>query len=109
MLLQKSFRVVKKSLRGSVVCAAVILLVALGAQLDVTGFVSRVPQVGQIDFVHVTVSGNDAASATVQGEEAVEKVRALHQGIVDHRSTARGWYGIPTTATAAAIRLCMSV
>ena len=66
-----------------------ILLVALGAQLDVTGFVSRVPQVGQIDFVHVTVSGNDAASATVQGEEAVEKVRALHQGIVDHRSTAQ--------------------
>lgn len=89
MLLQKSFRVVKKSLRGSVVCAAVILLVALGAQLDVTGFVSRVPQVGQIDFVHVTVSGNDAASATVQGEEAVEKVRALHQGIVEHRSTAQ--------------------
>ena len=89
MLLQKSFRVVKKSLRGSAVCAAVILLVALGAQLDVTGFGGRVPQTAQIDSVYVTISGDGYSDATVKGEEAVEKVRALHQCIVDHRHTVR--------------------
>ena len=96
MLLNKSFRVLRKSVRGSVICAVVVVAIFASAALDVTGFTRRVPEVDQVAQVQVSVSGYDYASAALSQTESIEAATALHQYIVDHQMQLRaveGWSG----------------
>ncbi len=85
MLLHKSFRVVKKSVRGSAVCAVVILAVSAGAALDVTGFTRRIPDVDRVQGVNVTFSGYHYSDVTLCDRESIEKVVDIHRFAVEHR------------------------
>ena len=85
MLLNKSFRVFKKSIRGSVLCAVLILAVFAAASLDVTGYTRRVPAADQVQSVSVDVSAYDYSSANLTERDSIEKVIAIHQYAVDHK------------------------
>lgn len=83
MFIEKSFRVFKKRIAVECVSCVAVLLVGAGLlQFDVFGIESYVPQTDEIEMVSLwgngCVSFEDAAD--------LEKVRTLHQLIVDHSS-----------------------
>ena len=81
MFIEKSFRVFKKRIAVECVSCVAVLLVGAGLlQFDVFGIESYVPQTDEIEMVSLWGNGN------VSFEDAadVEKVRTLHQLIVDH-------------------------
>lgn len=85
MLLHKSFRVLKRSGRGVIVCAVVILAVFAGAYFDVTGYTRYVPDADQVQQVTVKISAYDYSKATLRDADNIEKVLAVHQYAVEHR------------------------
>ena len=89
MLLNKSFHVLKKSLRGSAICATVLLVIFTSAKLDVFGFVNRVPAADQVDSVRVTISGTSMnfSSAVLSEPESIEKVLEVHRYALENRDT----------------------
>ncbi len=99
MLLHKSFRVLRRSVRGSVICAAVVLIVFAAASLDLTGYINRVPQADRVQQVQVEVGAYGYAEATLEGDDAVEQVLALHHYVLEHRREIQnqadwnGYYG----------------
>ena len=96
MLLNKSFRVLKKSVRGSVLCAVLILTVFAAASLDVTGYTRRVPAADRVQEVHVDIGAWDYSSADLTEQDSIEKVLAIHQYAVDHKQTLQNsdfWNG----------------
>ena len=86
MLLQKSFRVLRGSLRGGVICAVILLALFAAARFDVSGYVSRVPQADRVQQVSVTISGGEYSSAVLTDEENIQQVCAIHQMILDERN-----------------------
>ena len=83
MFIEKSFRVLKKRIAVECVTCVTVLIVGVGLlQFDVFGIESYVPQTEEIQTV--SLCGNE----TVAFEDVadVEKVRALHKLIIDHRS-----------------------
>ncbi len=98
MLLNKSFRVLKKSARGSVICAAALLVIFAGASLDVSGATRRIPAADQVLQVSVRLGAYDYSSAELREAESIEKVLAVHRYALDHKRELQdqentGWYG----------------
>ncbi len=85
MLLNKTFKVVKQSLRGSAICAVLVLAVFAAAVLDVTGYTRRVPTADQVQEVSVSINAYDYSNATLTEPDSIEKVLAIHQYAVDHK------------------------
>ncbi len=89
MLLQKSFRVFKKSWRGCVVTAAVLSALVLGCFLDVFGVETWVPKADKVEGLFVSI--NDTApydsganvNLDLTDPVEIEQIVDLHQAIVD--------------------------
>ena len=94
MLLNKSFRVLKKSWRGGLLCVALVACLFAGAALDVTGFVHRVPKADRVQSVTVAVSGDQYGRATLYEADSIEKVCAIHQAVLDQHDNGGGSYSI---------------
>ena len=89
MVLDKSFKVMKKW-KGSAAVALAFLLFFGAAEMDLFGYESYVPDVGQVESVTVTGlngytwdSGN-TATATLTDPEEIRAVIALHEKIVEY-------------------------
>lgn len=83
MFIEKSFRVFRKRIAvEGVSCVAVLLVGVALLQFDVFGIESYVPDTDEI----LTVSLLGANSVSFEDAADVEKVRALHELILDHRS-----------------------
>ncbi len=101
MLLEKSLRVFKGSLRGvGAVCAGVLVL-TLWLGLDPFGLETRVPDAGEVESVRVSGYNIDMALYAGQYDEDIREVVDLHQAIVDDRAYIKDQeniyraYGIP--------------
>lgn len=82
MFIEKSFRVLKKRIAVEcVTCVAVLIVGVSLLQFDVFGIESYVPQTEEIQ--HVALWGN--GNVNFEDASDVEKVRALHKLIIDHR------------------------
>ena len=96
MLLQKSFRVFKKSLKGALGYALVMLLLFVGIRLDLVGFERRVPDPAQVESVELTgfyTGTNDTAASrhgTFRTAEELEAFAEIHQAILNHRDDYAG-------------------
>lgn len=83
MFIEKSFRVFKKRIAvEGASCVAVLLVGVALLQFDVFGIESYVPQTDEI--LTASLMGNNSVS--FEDAADVEKVRALHELILDHRS-----------------------
>lgn len=86
MLLNKSFRVLRKSLAGSGVCGAVVLVVLACGYFDITGTVRWVPEASQVQSVYVNFSGYTYNCAQLSDPESIAQTIALHKTILEHRN-----------------------
>lgn len=83
MFIEKSFRVFKKRIAvEGASCVAVLLVGVALLQFDVFGIESYVPQTDEI----LTASLWGSSNVSFEDAADVEKVRALHELILDHRS-----------------------
>ena len=63
MLICKSLRVFKQGWKGLVVSCAVIVLLFIGMGVDLFGVESYVPEASQVQYVDISICGNDSANA----------------------------------------------
>ena len=82
MLLSKSLRVFRGSLRGLAAMAAGVVLIAGGLHLDLPGAEKRVPQIRHVTEVRLNAAGNNYYFYPGQEDELLEQVRELHAAIV---------------------------
>ena len=82
MLLAKSLRVFRGSLKGLAVMAAGVALIAGGLHLDLLGAEKRVPQIRQVTEVRFNTASNAYYFYPGEEDELLEQVRELHAAIV---------------------------
>ncbi len=85
MLLNKTFHVIRKSARGSVICTAAILLVFVASYFDVFGITKYIPEADDVQSVSLSVGAYNYSEAVLKEPENMEKVVELHRYLVDHR------------------------
>ena len=82
MLLQKTFRVFRRSWKEAVVLAAALVALTLGIRQDLLGVQRRVPDEGQVDTVAVRVSYTDAGYCLTDDPEIIALTAELHRAIL---------------------------
>ena len=83
MLLQKTFRVFRRSWKELAALAAAMVALTLAIRADVLGVQYRVPDVPQVDNVRVTVSRCDGGNFLASDSTAIETVTSLHRAILE--------------------------
>ena len=83
MLLQKTFRVFRRSWKELAALAAAMVALTLAIRADVLGVQYRVPDVPQVDNVRVMVSRCDGGSFLASDSTAIETVTSLHRAILE--------------------------
>ena len=89
MLLHKSFRVFKKSLKGCAVTAVVMALSLTACYLDVFGVETWVPDADEVESVQIYISNtfplDDGAyfNEDITDPAQIEQIVALHESIID--------------------------
>ena len=83
MLLQKTFRVFRRSWKELAALAAAMVALTLAIRADVLGVQYRVPDVPQVDNVRVMVSRCEGGNFLASDSTAIETVTSLHRAILD--------------------------
>lgn len=86
MLLQKTFRVFRRSWKELAALAAAMVALTLAIRADVLGMQYRVPDVPQVDNVRVSVSHSKAGNFLASDSTAIETVTSLHRAILEQGS-----------------------
>ena len=86
MLLQKSFKVIRKGGKGALAAAIGILVIGLVMTLDLTGYDNYIPERGEVTGVRAYINGPDF-HVDYNGTEAdvIDDVYALHASIIANR------------------------
>ena len=79
MVIRKSFRVFRKGWPGAIAVAAVLILVCVGAKLDITGYEDRLPDKENIVSVELNIYQEDVYSSELTDSETIDAVLALHK------------------------------
>ena len=83
MLLQKTFRVFRRSWKELAALAAAMVALTLAIRADVMGVQYRVPDVPQVDNVRVSVSRCDGGNFLASDSTTIETVTSLHRAILE--------------------------
>lgn len=79
MLMQKTLSVFRGKWRGFVVSCAVIIVLTLGAELDVTGYERRTPDPADVESVSFTYYGTDEK---IRQPENIAGIVAFHEEVI---------------------------
>ena len=79
MVIRKSFRVFGKGWPGSVVVAVMLTLVCIGAEMDITGYETRLPERDRIESVEVDIYMEDINAYGCVEEETIQAILDLHE------------------------------
>ena len=93
MLLQKTFRIFRRSWKEAVALTAALVVLTLGIRQDLFGVQYRVPSEGQVDTVAVRVSYTDAGYCLTDDPEIIALTTQLHRAILAQGPVAdeNGW------------------
>ncbi len=92
MLLEKSLRVFRGSWKGALIVLAGAAAVCLLVSVDLFGLERRVPPMEEIESVSLRDRGLESGPYTVKdAPETVDRLRQLHQAIVDDRQYIRSY------------------
>lgn len=83
MLLQKTFRVFRRSWKELAALAAAMVALTLAIRADVLGVQYLVPDVPQVDNVRVMVSSSGSGNFLASDSTVIETVTSLHRAILD--------------------------
>ena len=81
MVIRKSFRVFGKGWPGAIVVSVLLVLVCIGAKMDITGYETRLPDRNRIESVDVSIYQEDVNLAGCVEAETLEAILALHKVI----------------------------
>ena len=79
MLMQKTLSVFRGKWRGFVVSCAVIIVLTLGAEMDVTGYERRTPDPADVESVSFTYYGTDEK---IRQPENIAGIVAFHEEVI---------------------------
>ena len=79
MVIRKSFRVFGKGWLGSIAVAVILTLVCIGAEMDITGYETRLPERDRIESVEVVIYMEDINAYGCVEEETIQAILALHE------------------------------
>ena len=79
MVIRKSFRVFGKGWLGSIAVAVMLTLVCIGAEMDITGYETRLPERDRIESVEVVIYMEDINAYGCVEEETIQAILALHE------------------------------
>ena len=79
MVIRKSFRVFAKGWPGSLVVAVMLTLVCIGAEMDITGYETRLPDRAAILSAEVDIYMEDVNAYDCVEEETIQAILALHE------------------------------
>lgn len=79
MVIRKSFRVFGKGWLGSIAVAMMLTLVCIGAEMDITGYETRLPERDRIESVEVVIYMEDINAYGCVEEETIQAILALHE------------------------------
>ena len=79
MVIRKSFRVFGKGWLGSIAVAVMLTLVCIGAEMDITGYETRLPERDRIESVEVDIYMEDVNAYGCAEEETIQAILALHE------------------------------
>ena len=82
MLLQKTFRVFRRSWKEALALAAAVTALTLLIRADLFGVQNRVPDPAQVEEVTVYVTAYDGGVCTTDDEAVIEKTAALHRAVL---------------------------
>jgi ABC-2 type transport system permease protein len=82
MLLQKSFRVLKRGWKGGAALAAVLVLLCVAFSVDLLGIEKYVPAADDVQSLNFGINGVNYISGTVTDPETIERFLSLHQAVV---------------------------
>ena len=88
MLLKKSLRVFRRSLRGPVMTAALLVILCGSVSLDLFHIAGSVPETHEVDSVLLVVDGT-SLEAGQDDQLLLMQILSLHRQIVDSESTIR--------------------
>ena len=91
MLLQKSFRILKRSWKGGAALAAALILACVALELDLPGVERRVPVAQEIQSLEFRLYGQDSIYGESKNPELIERFLTLHQMLVEERPTNSYW------------------
>jgi len=92
MLLQRSFRVFRKSWKGGLVFLIILIAVTAAIEFDVTGFETRIPVAGQVKSVTLSdvntppYDNYTNHDYVVDNPDAIAELIALHASVVGNKS-----------------------
>lgn len=95
MLLQKSFRVLKRGWKGAMALAAALILLCVSFPLDLLGIQKRVPTADNVDNLSFSIYGEDGINGNTTDPELVERFINLHQ-LVAQEKPQYDWWGDDT-------------
>lgn len=79
MLIRKSFRVFRKGWPGAIAVAVVLVLVGIGAKMDITGYEQRLPDREKIESVELNIYMEDVYSSGLSQSDTIDAILALHK------------------------------
>ncbi|MDE7244602.1 MAG: ABC transporter permease [Oscillospiraceae bacterium] len=87
MLLEKSLRVFRGSLKGAAIVCAGVLVLCTVLKLDPFRMVDRIPSLEEIESVNLYAAGTDLyyTTGTADGQLVVGQILDLHRTILDHK------------------------
>ena len=97
MVIRKSFRVFRKGWPGAIAVAAVLVVVCVGAKMDITGYEDRLPDREKIEFVELNIYMEDVYINGLSQAETIDAILALHKaGVAEGRvpEDLEGNYGV---------------
>ncbi len=92
MLLARTLRVFRGSLRGLALVALGVAALCGGLRFDVLGLERRMPALGDLKSVYFSVAGNDYELAAGRDDETIRQLQALHEAVVADRDYIRSCY-----------------
>ena len=85
MLIKKSLRVFRRGLPGFLVCCLIVTAALVLIECDATGYERRMPEMQEVEYAHILVSGV-SSYVSVEPEE-IARVQQLHQTLVGDKQT----------------------
>ncbi|BAL01804.1 hypothetical protein OBV_46050 [Oscillibacter valericigenes Sjm18-20] len=85
MLLQKSFRVLRRSWKGGAALTVILVLLCAAFSTDLLGIEKYVPAVDAVQSLNFGINGENYISGTITDPETIGRFLMLHQEVVEEK------------------------
>ncbi len=96
MVIRKTFHVFRSGWKNAAAVCAILILLCIGAKMDITGYETRVPQPEKVTEAWVNLN-YDSVYLNCTEPETIEAIVALHKAVIDEGNEeylGGDWYSV---------------